>query len=180
MTNGVFTFRSRGFTLIELVVTMGIMTILLVAALLNTRQTSAHRQLVHTAEDIRLAIYETRSLALAPEVRKQLASDRYRFHLVSSSTQGGYSGYQILETDADPTTTDQLVRAVDFDPRFLASTPPGEQIVTDLDFSIVHQGEIIAPAATGLVRLNLDQVTGALDRVTIGVTLATGQVEIVE
>lgn len=168
--------NSAGFTLTELIVTISIFTMLLAGASLSFRGATAGRNLRQAADDVRAAIYQTRGLALAPEVGRTRGSAGYRFRLADDQT---YEIREIDVTHADGSIeTGRVVGGgtLPDDLRFIL--PAG---FTDLDFSIADQGQIVAPvASSGSFELTILRERDYPDSVRLVIYPLTGQVERIE
>ncbi len=92
--------RRAGFTLVELVVTAGIMVMILGAVTISGGQTNALRRLKTGGETLRQALYRTRGLALAPAVDKAVSTKAYCFSLTGPAG-GPWTGFKLIEV-SDP------------------------------------------------------------------------------
>lgn len=142
------------------------------ASLVSFRQSNQHNQLLQAAEDIRQAIYETRSLALAPAIDKASGSPGYRLRLRDDRV------WELIEMA--PVTLEESERVVRF-----GRLPDVTQFVeplefTDLDFLITDAGRIsVAGETDGELDLALEHLRSG-EQIHIQTTLLTGQVRIIE
>ncbi|MBI4175553.1 type II secretion system protein [Candidatus Berkelbacteria bacterium] len=167
-----------GFTLLELLVTLGIMTLIVAAALLNVQTSHAHQQLLHAAEDVRLMVYQAHNFALAPEPTKARATDRYRFQVIVPNV------YRVVEVTsqvpADPVGAVVRTAVLPEGISFTGTGTPGS-VALSFDFSILDQGRIVAPDPLGqpTAVMSLRRTRPPEDQVQLLVQLLTGQVEVV-
>lgn len=170
--------RQRGFTLIELIVTTGIMVMILAAVTITGGQTNAERQLKTTAETVRQAMYRARALALAPDVGKQATSVAYCFSL-TDQTNGQYGGYKITEVDSTVRACDSTAPVIDHEtfPSGIAVT--ADAAGPDIIYAIDGYADITLPDPKTVSSLQITfRQTRISDPVIARLTTATGQVEL--
>lgn len=167
--------RQSGFTLIEMILTLGILTLILTVATVNFRTAAVTRQLRQIAEELRQAVYQTHALTLAPAVDKPIGSDGYRLHFPDEHS------YEIWEQDVvGPTGTVEMsgrrinTQQLPADYR-LTVTP----VVSDIVFSTVKQGQIVAPQlAGGTLKMTVTHLRGDREFRDLEMSLLTGQVQL--
>jgi len=165
--------KNAGFTLTELIVTISIFSLLLAGASLSFRGATAGRVLRQAADDVASAIYQARSLTLAPAVGRTLGSPGYQFRLVDDQA---YEIREIGITHGDGSVSGGRVVGGGRLPDDLHFVQPAG--FTDLDFSIKDQGQIIAPETeTGFFELTIIRERDYPDSVRLVIYAGTGQVE---
>lgn len=155
-----------GFTLVELLVTTTIFVMLLAGAGLASRGAIADRTLEQTANSVQSAIYQARSLALAPETTRLHGSPGYRF-LVKNNN------YEVWELNSG-NQAGSLVSSGTL-PSGLSFVLPLTPSPFMMDFLILDQGKISTTSNDVyqlIVKRNDNQ--GAVRLTAYG---ATGQVE---
>lgn len=168
-----------GFTLVELLVTTGIIVLILAAVSISGGQTNAGRRLETAAESIRQGLYRTRSLALAPAADKSPAAIGYCFSL-SGPTGGPYTGFRISEAaaltgscSATEPTIDQELFPPDVTVTVSGDGNPG--IIYAIDgYARITQPD---PQATASLSVQLSQPQ-VKNPISVQLATGTGQVEL--
>lgn len=167
-----------GFTLVELMVTIGVMTLVLTAAALNGRTSNAARLLNSAGEEIRLALYQTRSLALGPSIDRTIGSQGYCFVFTSPTGSGPYNGYQIREIDNLQTACSlqkQVVTERELPRQIEATLTSGN--MAEVAYVIDGYGTLVRPTGGDKQIVELRH-TRNVDPVVLEFSPLTGQVEL--
>lgn len=184
--------RCFGFTLTELLVTIGIFVLVLGGAGVSFRQASLRRSVTDAAESLRQAILEVQGQALAPTAEKVPGIEGYAFTLLSETD------WEIREVTRSFRTTADGVTNLSFGNSLKRGHVPAgviyrsEPVIEWIGFLIVPTGEIIAgpnfdddltagidlvverPDIGRTVRLHFDDETGLIDLVLDGATRSEG------
>ncbi len=118
--------RRLGFTLIELVISLGIIVLLLALAIPLFRGSGERNKLMLTAQEVKNTILEAKNLALSPRMEKAANVDKYSIKF----NQPANNQYAIYE-GTTPISAKTLPDSISF-----SSLPNQFQI----DFSIKNQG----------------------------------------
>lgn len=172
-----------GFTLVELVVTLGIMGLVTGSALVNAKHAGFKRELVAATETIRSQIYRARAEALAPSINQGRSVVGYGLHFISNGSDN-FNQYQIVAYKTDPISGLPIAISEEQISRFHAGivvkpTP----FTTDIVFDTAQGGKVILPTngVDGKQEFEFYYSSGASDeRLKLVLWLATGQVDSVE
>lgn len=138
----------KAFSLIELMVTIGIMTLIFVTALPSFQKYSYINELDRATDTITSAILETQTLALAPPTNKNRKHDCYEIRFFAGS-------YEIWSGIFSQNALDESINLVSSDKPVLveSGTLPNKVNISNLitannhiDYSISNQARIIYPA----------------------------------
>ncbi|MCL5795050.1 MAG: prepilin-type N-terminal cleavage/methylation domain-containing protein [Patescibacteria group bacterium] len=162
---------TKGMTLIELVVTIGIVMLLLLAGIPSYNHFANVNNLNQAADDVKSAILDTQSLALSPQENlNEAVPDQYDGYIIEfSNTSPEYYIYQV-KINSDPLVKNSM-------PVKVFSLPTGINFGNsqNIQFSIANQGKIVACSETKRVAIVSDKLT--LDNTkNINVNCATGQI----
>lgn len=163
--------RSKGFTLIEILVTIVIVGIILTASIPAFRNYRFRNELSQAAQMVQSSVYETRNLALAPQADKQEDT-----------------GYYVIEFNSE---TDEMLmyEAADkngvYDEKNLVKKiylPEKVKFSSDLSsnkivFSIKDQGRIVTPEEDITIGINHEKIKNNNTKVIL-VNHVTGQASI--
>ncbi len=173
----------QAFTLIELLITMGIIVLILSVTLPAFSRFQKEQDLVSAAETLRDALLETQNLALSPRSQKPDTGDRYRLVLVPQSADTPAS-YRIEEQVAfdDPNWQQvqqvRLSRSIQYHHiSYCGVSQP--QIV----YAISQQGRIIEPVMSQAGKASIDIVLTSRnlpqsDQRVVEIQLETGRIDI--
>lgn len=163
-----------GFTLVELLVTLGIMVGMVAVTIPSFRQVDARREVAHQAEFLRQALYETRSLALAPAADKTTGSDGYELRFLSGREYGIFER-DVRDTSGKVVASGKTIRTVVV-PTGIDIVPPGA--VTAMTYLIADQGRLSDPEPPdGRVTIVVSDNRLATT-LKLVVSTVTGQVEV--
>lgn len=176
----------RGFSLVEMLVTIGMIAVLMIVSIPAFGKYGERQKLNEAAEEVASAIRETQNLSLAPNEYKPPAQDSYAFHCLNNTP-----GYVILCYKYDPISNQNILTncssqntSSEYKPFIL----PGEEITfqsgcqiaggtdnPDIFFQI-PSGKIANPTNIEIVLIN-NKLSGNNTR-TVKINRETGQVEI--
>lgn len=177
--------RRSGFTLIELVISTGIIMLVVASTLPAFLQFQAKQNLVSAAQSVRDMILEAQNYALAPRPEKPVGGDLYRIVFLTSDPPG----YQIDEYN--PTTPDSpwdtvkiggLPSGISFcsfshDELFSGSRRRDVDVNKGIQYSISQLGKIEAPILTVPLEVVIRHKSLAeQERITVG--SQTGRVDV--
>lgn len=102
-----------GFTLVELLVTIGIIVLLMIVAVPNFAKYRNINDLNNAAKLIQSEIYKARNMALAPAVDKRPESDAYSVDLISTNdTQGTIFSMRIWEINQNEDIAPKMIESI--------------------------------------------------------------------
>ena len=165
----------KAFTLIEILVTIGIIALLLAAAVPSFNKYGRSNEFYQVAQTLKSAIETTQNYALAPRVEKKEGVDIYGILITGSGSDVGFQ-YQIYEGD-----TNTIIETKNFSNDILTITKPiGTKI--DIKFSISEKGKIISPDNISdiIMQLTNPDSTASGNKLNIDIKTLTGDVEINE
>jgi prepilin-type N-terminal cleavage/methylation domain-containing protein len=134
----IFNKTGKGFTLVELLVTIGIVALILVVSIPSFRNYKDRNDLFRGAEIVQSAIYETRSLALSPQATKDNST---QYYMIKINHQDSFEIYESPDIDMEDSNL-KLVKTIYLPTNIVLSEVP-EDIDNGIYFSIVDQGKIV-------------------------------------
>jgi prepilin-type N-terminal cleavage/methylation domain-containing protein len=153
---------TKGMTLIELVVTIGIVSLLLVAGIPSYNHFKDVNNLNQAADDVRSAILDTQSFAMSPEQSKVTIYDGYSIEFFADT-----SDYKIYQYNSDNPDNKNLVKSSSLVGVNFKSSPT-------IQFPIAKQGKM---DCSNLVKITVHSSKLDTDKI-IQVNCATGQMTI--
>lgn len=133
---------SRGFTLIEILVSMSIVVLMLGVGIPAFQEFGKQAELNQSASEVQNAIFEARNLSLSPEADKKPEIDYYGLIFHSDGTGPDTNQYSVIRVNSNNPPT------IPIDPDLIVKTrtlPNGlsfQAIPTKLWYSIAGQGEV--------------------------------------
>lgn len=161
-----------GFSLIELVVTLGIIALLLVGALPAFRQYGFTNEIERAANTLSAAIIETQTLALAPPKDKEKTHDSYQISFANNNYEikaGEWDGANKSLKNSLLLKKELLASKINLS----LSNPDHNRII----YSIANQGRIIYPSGSLVLTLTLSHSKSSQTK-SLFINLETGQVSI--
>lgn len=168
----------KGFTLVELIVTVSIILIMLALSLPSFSNYGRENELYQTYLNIKSAIDETKNYALAPRSEKNIDSDVYRIEFICDSGSKKYSfeilevikkidafGNPELDVNGKQIELTNSVKKETLGSKYTCSSSETSPI--DIDFSISKQGKIISPSKNVSLDLISSGVNGYFIKMTI-------------
>jgi len=131
----------KAFTLIEILVTIGIIALLLAAAIPSFNKYSRSNEFYQVAQTLKSAIETTKNYALAPRAEKKAGVDIYGILIEKTS-----DGFQYTIYEGDPSVVIENKKFTSDNLNILS--PVGNKV--DIQFSISEKAKIINP--------NIDQI----------------------
>lgn len=154
-------WRSGGFTLVELLVTLSIIGLLLVVGIPAFKKFSQNQVLLASAKEAKNAILETQALSLAPKISAGSVSGSLKsYRIVFDSLAGDNQSFGIYEIYVDKIGAEtnrsliknfqlsQSIKLVNIQSFIMSGTPPQEVYQADynkkvgIDFNIAQKGLI--------------------------------------
>ena len=165
-----------GFTLLELLITIGIISVLVAISIPSFNRYGRTNELVQTANTMKSAIQTTKNYSLSPMTSKvawtgqgQMLQEYDEYKIVFKSNPPSYtiyeqqkSGLAELESVA-PNASDYTLIL------------PGNQNTMTIAFSISGKGKMIMPSNNEIITLVGNKINGA-NKIEISVDPASGQI----
>lgn len=166
-----FLINDKGFTLIEILVTIAIVSLLLVISVPNFRDYKYKNDLSRGADLVQSAIYEAKNLALAPQTEKDKDTGYYAISFESDTNI-----MSLNEVKSEFVDSPERILVKKFD--MPSDISFEEDITKEIVFSIEEQGKIIKPSEDAVIKIKNKKIKSGRNIKTIFVNKVTGQVNI--
>lgn len=183
--------QSLGFTLLELIFSLGIIVLFLTISIPLFRGPSENNKLILTSEEIKEGILRAHNLSISPDKEKKAEAELYVIRFGQFPTDGVQEGFLITERDNlgnDLRIVERLSLPAGINIFDVVLQPGSESLVPgeifELIFSIEQQGKIIPSSSLYLSSGNLAQSAEIIlrnklnSKQTVKVDSNTGKIEI--
>lgn len=158
---------SKGMTLIELVVTIGIISLLLVAGIPSYNHFTNVNNLNQAVDDVKSAILDTQNFAMSPQSDKETQYDSYSIIISDDSSDNKYNIYQYKSEDGSKNNP----------PVKEFSLPSGIifEGYNSIKFSISKQGKIDETCDSKIITIKSSKLNPPNDTKSITINCITAQ-----